>query len=144
LLSPMAFEERCQKTTFRHVAHSKLAPASWLASPHGFLNQNEHEGAPPWPSPLWLLSVPKDENTEKGMKLEWHHGNLTWTASIASQHYETAVSQIMHVTGKALGHVQTKKGATLKGTILICNWYTPKIVILPSLEMFVSHRTCVT
>jgi hypothetical protein len=45
----------------------------------------------------------------------------------------------MHVTGKALGHAQTKKG-----TILICNWDKPKIVKFPSPEMFVSHHACVT
>jgi hypothetical protein len=28
LLSPMALEERCQKTTSRYVAHSELAPGS--------------------------------------------------------------------------------------------------------------------
>jgi hypothetical protein len=45
LLSPMAFEERCQDTTSRHVAHSELMSASCLASPHGFVNHNEHDGA---------------------------------------------------------------------------------------------------
>jgi hypothetical protein len=45
LLSPMVFEERCQDTTSRHVAHSELTSASCLASPHGFVNHNEHNGA---------------------------------------------------------------------------------------------------
>jgi hypothetical protein len=45
LLSPMAFKERCQDTTSRHEAHSELTPASHLASPHGFVNHNEHDGA---------------------------------------------------------------------------------------------------
>ena len=42
----------------------------------------------------------------------------------------------MPVTGEALGHVQTKKGATVKWTILISNWDKPKTVILPSPERF--------
>jgi hypothetical protein len=40
---------------------------------------------------------------------------------MARQHHETGVSWIMSVTGKAPGHVQTKKVANLKGPILICN-----------------------
>jgi len=45
LSSPMAIQERCQDTTSRHIAHSELTSASCLASPHGFVNHNEHDDA---------------------------------------------------------------------------------------------------
>lgn len=129
----MAFEEGCQEKMPRHVAHSELASTSWHVSRHSFVQQTLPKSTwccphphPLWPTPLWLPPVPKDENPVKGLKIQWYHGVSTWTTGSAGQQHETGVSEILPATGRALGHAQNKKGA-----ILICNWDTPKTVILP-------------